>query len=102
MYLVQMFLPLSDQVRQRFPRNFYETVEGELTRAFQGFTAYPRAPASGLWKNPSNDVERDELVIYEVMVETLDRNWWNGYRAALERQFRQDQILIRASDIEVL
>jgi hypothetical protein len=36
------------------------------------------------------------------MSDTLDRVWWQGYRARLERQFSQDAILVRVTDTEVL
>jgi hypothetical protein len=36
------------------------------------------------------------------MTDTLDRPWWQGYRADLERRFRQDAIVVRASTVEML
>jgi hypothetical protein len=41
-------------------------------------------------------------VVLEVMAEELDRVWWRAYRARLERDFRQDVIVIRASAVEVI
>jgi hypothetical protein len=63
---------------------------------FGGATAFTRTPATGLWKD-ANGVERDRLVIVEVMVEELDAAWWRGYRSRLEREFQQERILIRAT-----
>jgi hypothetical protein len=34
----------------------------------------------------------------EVMTGALDRAWWHSYRETLEREFKQHEILIRASD----
>jgi len=45
---------------------------------------------------------RDELLIYEIMTSELDRVWWRDYRAILEKRFRQEQVLIRAQQVEVL
>ena len=45
---------------------------------------------------------RDELVLYEVMVESLDRAWWSGYRSELERRFRQERVVVRALGAEML
>ena len=45
---------------------------------------------------------RDEIVVLEVMAETLDREWWRDYRGELERRFRQDEVVIRASEVERL
>ena len=102
MHLIQIFLPLSDETGQRFQRDEYESVEQTLISRFNGFTAYRRAPAKGLWRSPSSEVQEDELVIYEVMAETIDRDWWTEYRTSLERQFKQQKILIRAQSIEML
>jgi hypothetical protein len=46
--------------------------------------------------------ERDEIVVLEVMVRVLDREWWNGYRQQLEQLFCQDQIVVRAQAYEAL
>jgi len=43
----------------------------------------------------------DEIVVFEVMTEALDAGWWN-YRLQLERDFRQDEIVVRASTITLL
>ena len=45
---------------------------------------------------------RDEIVVYEVMCETVDRAWWSNYRATLERRFRQDELVIRVQQVERL
>jgi hypothetical protein len=42
------------------------------------------------------------MVVFEVMTENLDRQWWNSYRQNLETCFRQDQLLIRAQVIEII
>jgi hypothetical protein len=44
----------------------------------------------------------DEIVVFEVMTEALDVSWWGRYRLLLEREFRQDQIVIRASTVALL
>jgi hypothetical protein len=102
MYLIQLFLPLQDNEGDRFGRQFFEQVEQEFIRQFDGFTAYPRAPASGLWRSEGDDVQRDALVVYEVMTEKLEKEWWEAYRRKLESQFQQERILIRCQTVEVL
>jgi hypothetical protein len=102
MYLIQVFLPLRDKSGQRFPREHYESIERKLIATFTGFTAYPRAPASGLWKDDDEELERDELVIYEVMTEQQDKPWWKSFREDLERLFQQDKILVRSQSTELL
>jgi hypothetical protein len=45
---------------------------------------------------------RDELVIYEVMIEQLDRQWWTGYRTELEKRFQRDALIVRGQEIRTL
>jgi Domain of unknown function (DUF4186) len=44
----------------------------------------------------------DEIVVFEVMTEALDARWWSNYRLQLERDFRQDEIVVRASAVTLL
>jgi hypothetical protein len=66
---------------------------------FGGLTAYTRAPAEGVWESGTT-LKRDDIVVVEVMVDSLDRTWWVAYRRDLERLFRQDQIVLRAQTYE--
>lgn len=102
MHLVQILLPLADNEGNRFTREPFEAVERELMTAFGGFTAYPRAPASGLWKSPDLETLRDDMIVYEALVESLDRAWWTEYRRQLQQRFAQDVILIRATKTTLL
>ena len=99
MHLVQILLPLSDNEGNRFPREAYGRVRAELVERFGGLTAFTRAPAEGLWAE-GGATSRDEIVVFEVMVEELDRDWWRSYRRDLEARFRQDVVVIRAQAIE--
>jgi hypothetical protein len=101
MHLVQILLPLADSDGQPFPRSDYARVRGELSDRFGGITSYSRAPAEGVWKE-GGETSRDDVVVFEVMAEDLDRPWWRTYRADLESRFRQDAIAARAVPIEML
>jgi hypothetical protein len=61
-----------------------------------------RSPAVGIWKDDAGEVCRDDVILFEVMADALDREWWLAYRRKLERRFDQDEILIRASAVERL
>jgi hypothetical protein len=103
MYLVQLLLPVYDNAGKPFPASHYAAVRGELAERFGGFTAYTRAPAEGLWKDDDGgQAARDDIVVYEVMVEQLDRAWWGRFRADLERRFAQQELVVRAQPIERL
>lgn len=101
MNLVQLLLPLMDQDGKPFPRSWYHQIRDTLTDRFGGMTAYTRAPAEGVW-DQGDQVSHDDIVVYEVMVPDLDRAWWAEYRAKLEEQFEQEEMVIRAQVIERL
>jgi len=101
MHLVQLLLPLEGR-EGRFERALFERLEEELTARFGGLTAYTRAPATGLWEEPSGKTIREQVVVYEVMAESLEPSWWAILRRRLERQFDQDELVIRAQEIQRL
>ena len=102
MHLVQLFLPLRDNAGRAFDRALFDEVRAALAERFGGSTAFVRAPAAGLWDDGGGDLQRDEVVLVEVLVDTLDRAWWREYRHALEQRFRQDAILVRALPADAL
>lgn len=102
MHLVQIFLPLTDNEGNSFPREIFAQVREELVERFGGLTAYSRAPADGVWKADDERTSRDKIIIYEVMAPALDRGWWSEFRQRLEGTFRQDTVLIRANAIDLL
>jgi len=101
-YLVQLLLPVRDNAGNAFPREAFVRVRAELTARHGGVTAYLRSPASGVWRDEQGTVAQDEVVMVEVVVEALDREWWSAYRRDLETRFRQEELLVRALDCERL
>lgn len=102
MHLIRLLLPLYDNEGQRFPPKLLDQVFDELARKFGGVTAYQRSPAEGAWKPPGAGVVRDDVVLFEVMVDPLDRAWWADYRRTLEERFQQDKLLILALAVETV
>ena len=102
MHQIQVLLPLYDNDGRPLSRDLFRAVATELTDRFGGLTAYTRAPAQGLWKEDADTTARDDIVIYEVMADRLDRDWWKAYRSELEARFRQEQVVVRAQAVEVL
>lgn len=100
--LVQMLLPLADKNGTPFPHELFAVTRLELAERFGGVTAYMRSPARGLWKDDDGRIERDDIVIFEVMVEELNREWWRALRESLRQRFEQDELIVRALDIDVL
>ena len=101
-HLVQLLLPLRDDAGRPFPASHYAELRETLTTTFGGLTAYTRAPAEGLWAPDGEAPARDDVVVYEVMVDALDAAWWAALRGTLELRFAQDELVIRAHAIRRL
>ena len=102
MHLVQLILPLYDNVGNKIEAQLFREVRQVLLDRFGGVTAFTRAPAQGLWQQDGAGVQRDDVLLYEVMVDALDRAWWAAYRQELEARFRQQELVVRAHRIERL
>lgn len=102
MLLIEIFLPVFDNAGTPIPRETFDRVRTELTERFGGITAFIRSPAMGLWRDKRGDVQQDDIAIFEVMADELDRRWWQRYRQELESRFAQQEIVIRALPIERL
>ncbi len=96
MHLIELFLPCDRGDGTPVPDDELQHIVSDMAARFGGATAFTRSPARGLWRN-STAIEEDRIVIIEVMVEDLDMPWWRRYRASLEQQLQQKQILIRAT-----
>ena len=102
MYLLQLFLPVYDPAGRPFPKAMFDAVRAELAGRHGGVTAYLRSPAVGLWEDDDGECVRDDVLLFEVMVDAIDRPWWFEFRRELERRFAQDEILLRSSACERL
>jgi hypothetical protein len=100
-YLVQLLLPLYDKEGRPFSKELFESVRSELVEKFGGVTAFTQSPAEGLWK-PDDRTIRDHVLFYEVMTEVLAESWWSTYRTLLEDRFKQDLIVIRSQQVQLL
>jgi hypothetical protein len=101
-FLIQLLLPIRDDRNQPFDNQLFSNVRATLADHFGGVTAYQRSPAKGVWKRSDGSTEDDDLVMIEVEAETLDRRWWDRFRRQLEQDFRQEQILVRAIQVDRL
>jgi hypothetical protein len=102
MNMVQLLLPLWSNAGERFSKKLFDQVSKELIDRFSGLTAHVQAPARGLWEKEDGKTVRDEIIIYEVMVENLDLSWWTEYRQLLETRFKQNKLIIRSQEITIL
>jgi hypothetical protein len=102
MHLIQLLLPLQDGKGQPIDRKVFDELATELTERFGGLTAYTRAPATGLWEEDTGYTVRDQVVVYEVMADELNLDWWAALRQRLEIQLAQDELVVRTHEIRRL
>ncbi|HEX7315956.1 MAG TPA: hypothetical protein VF297_18715 [Pyrinomonadaceae bacterium] len=94
-------MPLYDNEGRRFGADDFDRVSEDLAGHFGGVTTFRRAPGEGVWREGGGE-SRDRVVVFEVMAESLDRAWWREYRGELERRFRQEKVVARATKFEEL
>lgn len=102
MQLIEIFLPVYDQNGVELPAPLYARTRDELVERFGGLTAHSRTPAHGLWRTEEGEVVRDDVVVYEVIAERVERRWWSDYRKTLERRFAQQALMVRSNEIRLL
>jgi hypothetical protein len=100
--LIEILLPLNDKSGRPQPKEAFADLRRLLVERFGGLTAFSRSPADGLWVEGDQTVERDKIIVFQVMADYLDRTWWSALRKRLEDQLGQEKIVIRASTIETL
>lgn len=101
MHLVEILLPLNDNEWRPFDSEKFSAVHERLTERFGGLTAFTRSPAQDTTREGDKTVH-DEIIVFEVLTETLDQQWWMSYRRRLETDFQQDKIIVRASAVTLL
>jgi hypothetical protein len=101
MYLIEILLPVRNNDGRPFAAKTYQSLRDELTEHYGGVTAFTRAPAEGETKAGTGKVH-DDIIVFEVMVDKIDRYWWKQFRESLERTFEQDEIVVRATAFEKL
>jgi hypothetical protein len=99
MYLIQLLLPLHDNEKRPIPVEHFNTLRTDLTRRFGGVTAFVRAPAKGLWEE-DEEINRDDVVMFEIIAENFAKDWWREYRIQLQHVFKQKEVLIWATSVE--
>lgn len=102
MYLIQILLPLYNKKGKVFPAESYDQIKKELSERFGGLTAYTRSPASGIWKKSNDQLVKDDILVYEVMTDQLDKTYWSSYRKRMETIFEQESLVIRSLEMTKL
>ncbi|TPG77993.1 hypothetical protein [Pseudomonas mandelii] len=102
MHLIEIFLPLNTNDGTPQPVELFRRVREQLAEQFGGVTAFTRNPAKGISLLEGNERSEDDIIVYEVMVEAVDRLWWQSYKRDLEERFHQEKILIRAAAVKII
>lgn len=101
MKLIQLLLPLNDNDGKRFPKSVFDQIKNELADKFDGVTAFSQSPAEGLWDD-GGAVQRDQIVLYEIMTDGFEESWWKDFAKRLEIKLKQEKILLRWFDVSSL
>ena len=83
MNIVEIYLPMTSNDGTPFTPDLFDRIERELTEKFGGVTAHRRAPAQGRWQS-ARETEVDQIAIFEILVEAVDKDWWARYRRTLD------------------
>ena len=102
MHRIEIFLPLNLNDGAPQPAELFRRVREQLVDQFGGVTAFSRNPAIGISLQEDNERSEDDIIIYEVIVEPVDRAWWRSYKRLLELLFQQEEILIRICAVDLV
>ena len=100
--LFQIFLPLYNVEGEAFSKDLFDDFSKQFSEQFGGITAFSRSPVTGIWKKDGNDSEKDTLIIYEVIADHYDKQYWSATKSVLKHKFSQDEILIRCLTMEAV
>ena len=100
-HLVQILLPTKDNQGKDHAGGLLQSLVHEVTTIHGGATAYLRSPGTGLWQDEGKVVE-ETVVVVEVLVRRLNRDWWRRYRKHLEEALRQQEVMVRATKVKTL
>ena len=102
MNLVQILLPVYGNDGRPLLQDTYGAIRDELVARFGGLTAFTQSPAEGFWNPGDRELQRDEIIMIEVMVPTIEHAWWALFRNRVQDLLAQESIVVRVWPIEEL
>ncbi|MBX6393210.1 MAG: hypothetical protein IRY96_07025 [Burkholderiales bacterium] len=99
-HLVQILVPVHDRNGETVPTAAFDDIRHHLKQHFQSVTAHVRMPAERLGSSEA-EPRGEELVVFEIFCERLDRCWWHDFRRHLEPRFGA-KLHVRALPVEKL
>jgi hypothetical protein len=100
-WLIEILLPATFNDGRPIPPDMLGRIRTDLVERFGGLTAFTRSPAEGVWVD-GGAARRDDIVVLEIMTQEVNRTWWLAWRKRMEAQLGQDEIVVRAREIERL
>jgi inorganic pyrophosphatase len=100
--LIQLFLPVESNDGKPFPKQYFDRVKESLIKKFNGVSMFVNSPVNGMWEDQDKDIQKDKLVVYEVMADMIELSYWEKYKKDLEKQFKQDVIVVRCLDVSLI
>lgn len=94
-HLVQILIPLITGRNKKVEKRWFEGLLHELTDRFGGATSFKQSPGQGHWDS-GKEMERDSVVLIEVVTPELDEKYWQELKGRLEKELSQSEIMIRA------
>ena len=101
-HLIEIFLPLNTNDGTPQPVQIFRRTREQFADQFGGETAFTRNSAKGVCLLEDNERLEDDIIVYDVMAETVDRLWWQSYKRDLAERFQQEEILIRATAVSLI
>ncbi len=100
--LIQLFLPTTSENGKAFPGTYFHAVKQKLGKKFDSLSVYLKSPLIGNIKNDEPTLAKDTVLVYEVISDTVETDYWSQYQQFLQKQFKQDYIVIRCLDMGLI
>jgi inorganic pyrophosphatase len=100
--LIELFLPVCDQLGNEFPHKHYTAVQKKLEEKFVHVTRYSRVPATVTSDHGKENLPAQAFIVYEIMAADLDSTFWSKYKTTLVKTFGQEDLIIRCTTISVI
>ena len=104
MYRIELSLPLLYNDKSPIEIEKFDITRQELTRKFGGLTSTQVNTASALdgWWVNQGITYQDKIAIFRIDTDTFSNRFWTKYKNLLKRRFRQEEVYITVTQINVI
>lgn len=100
--LIQLFLPTTAENGKAFPGTYFHAVKQKLSKKFDSLSVYLKSPVIEHIKDDGPTLAKDTVLVYEVVSDSVETDYWSQYQQFLQKQFKQDDIVIRCLDMGLI